>query len=162
MALADGVERVALSPLTRRDASRLVTALLDERIATAVREPILERIGGNPLYAEEYVRLLLDKGLILKTRGMLRLKHGAELPLPDSVQAVLQARLDTLVPEHKALLCDAAIFGERFWAGGVGALAGGAQAELSRSWRRSRSVSSCARCPLHRLPERTSTSSGMP
>ncbi len=121
---ADGVGRLVLSPLRRKDAARLVSSLLDERLAASVRGPVLERIGGNPLYAEEYVSLLLDRGLLLKTEGVLQLREGEELPLPDSVQAVLAARLDTLPPEHKALLCDAAVYGQSFWCGRVAALAG--------------------------------------
>jgi class 3 adenylate cyclase/tetratricopeptide (TPR) repeat protein len=116
------VERIPLSPLTRGQASRLVSALIEERLAGEVRGPILERAAGNPLYAEEYVRLLLDRGLLLRTQGVLRMKEGEELPLPDTVQAVLQARLDTLPRAHKALLCDAAIFGESFWDGALAAL----------------------------------------
>jgi class 3 adenylate cyclase/tetratricopeptide (TPR) repeat protein len=127
---SESVSRLTLSPLTRRVASRLVSALLDQRLAAEMREPILERVGGNPLYAEEYVRLLLDRGLLLKTKGVLRLTEGEELPLPDTVQAVLAARFDTLPPEHKALLCDASVFGEHFWAGGVAALAGGSATEV--------------------------------
>ena len=121
---ADGVGRVVLSPLRRKDAARLVSSLLDERLAATVRGPVLERVGGNPLYAEEYVRLLLDRGLLLKTEGVLQLREGEELPLPDTVQAVLAARLDTLPPDHKALLSNAAVFGQSFWDGGVAALAG--------------------------------------
>ena len=118
------VSRIMLSPLTRKEADRLVSALVDQRLGAAVRAPILERAGGNPLYAEEYVRLLLDRGVLLKTHGLLQLKEGEELPLPDTVQAILAARLDTLPPGHKALLCDAAVFGESFWGSGVAALAG--------------------------------------
>ena len=129
-----GVERLVLAPLGRREASRLVSALLlDERLATAVRAPVVERVGGNPLYAEEYVRLLLDRGLLTRVKGVLRLKEGAELPLPDTVQAVLAARLDTLPPDHKALLCDAAVFGESFWGGGVAALAACDADEVERA-----------------------------
>ena len=117
------VDRLVLSPLTAREASRLVSALLDERLASDVRASVVERVGGNPLYAEEYVRLLLDRGLLIRAKGALRLKEGEELPLPDTVHAVLAARLDTLPPEHKAMLCDAAVFGETFWAGGIAALA---------------------------------------
>jgi tetratricopeptide (TPR) repeat protein len=98
-----------------------------------VREPILERIGGNPLYAEEYVRLLLDRGLLLEAVGLLRLREGEELPLPDTVQAVLAARLDTLPPEQKALLCDAAVFGESFWCGGVAAIAERGREEVEQT-----------------------------
>jgi class 3 adenylate cyclase/tetratricopeptide (TPR) repeat protein len=127
---AAGVGHLVLTPLSRREASRLVSALLDERLAIDVRAPIIERVGGNPLYAEEYVRLLLDRGLLIRTKGALRLKEGEQLPLPDTVQAVLAARLDTLPPEYKALLCDAAVFGESFWGGGVAALAHRASDEV--------------------------------
>ena len=91
------VERIPLSPLTRGQASRLVSALIEERLAREVRGPILERVAGNPLYAEEYVRLLLDRGLLLRTQGVLRMKEGEELPLPDTVQAVLAG-----TPRHTA------------------------------------------------------------
>ena len=117
------IARLVLSPLSRKDTALLVSSLLDERLAAEVRRTIIERVGGNPLYAEEYVRLLLDRGLLTRTKGALRLKEGEQLPLPDTVQAVLAARLDTLTPDLKALLCDAAVFGESFWAGGVAALA---------------------------------------
>ena len=127
---SERVSRLRLAPLAQKEASRLVSALLDEHLAADLRAPILERIGGNPLYAEEYVRLLLDRGLLLKTRGALRLKEGEELSLPDTVQAVLAARLDTLPPAHKALLCDAAVFGETFWDGGVAALSGSNASEV--------------------------------
>ena len=132
LAPSTGVSRLTLAPLSRREAGLLISALLDERLAADLRRPILERVGGNPLYAEEYVRLLLDRGLLLKTKGVLQLKEGEELPLPDTVQAVLAARLDTLPPAHKALLCDAAVFGETFWAGGVAAV-GGRDTEEVRS-----------------------------
>ena len=48
----------------------------------------------------------------------------ADLPLPETVQAVIAARLDTLPPEQKAMLCDAAVIGETFWRGGVAAVSG--------------------------------------
>ncbi len=120
---ADGVGHLVLAPLTRREASRLVSVLFHQRLASDVRSTIMERVGGNPLYAEEYVRLLLDRDLLVTTKGALRLKKGEELPLPETVQAVLAARLDTLPGDHKALLCDAAVFGESFWGGGVARLA---------------------------------------
>ena len=119
---AERITRLDLSALSRKEVSRLVSALLNERPAAEVREPILERAGGNPLYAEEFVRLLLDRGLLVKVGRALRLRADQELPLPDTVQAVLAARLDTLPAGQKALLCDAAVFGESFWGGGLIAL----------------------------------------
>ena len=122
--------RLALSPLAPDDTESLVSALLDDVLAEEVRAPIVERAAGNPLYAEEYARLLLDRGLLVRTSDGLRLRAGEELPLPGTVQAVLAARLDTLPPEHKAVLSDAAVFGETFWRGGVAALAQRSEAEI--------------------------------
>jgi len=123
--------QVTLSPLASCDTESLVSALLDDRLAEDILAPILERAGGNPLYAEEYARLLLDRGLLLRTSGGLHLRAGENLPLPDTVQAVLAARLDTLPPEHKAVLSDAAVFGETFWSGGVAALAQRSEEEVA-------------------------------
>jgi class 3 adenylate cyclase/tetratricopeptide (TPR) repeat protein len=111
--------RLTLSPLSRDESERLVSHLLEEELAPELGGRMVEQIGGNPLYAEEYVRLLLDRGLLMKSGETLALKLDEQLPLPGSVQAVLAARLDTLAPEHKALLCDAAVFGEAFWEGGL-------------------------------------------
>jgi tetratricopeptide (TPR) repeat protein len=69
---------------------------------------VLERAGGNPLYAEEFVRLLADRG-----------HEAGEAVLPETVQALIAARLDTLSPERKSLLQDAAVVGKVFWAGAV-------------------------------------------
>ena len=75
------------------------------------QQALLERAGGNPLYAEEFVRLLADRELL---SGALE-----DVPFPDSVHALIAARLDTLAPERKSLLQDAAVVGKVFWAGAV-------------------------------------------
>jgi predicted ATPase len=75
------------------------------------QQALLERAGGNPLYAEEFVRLLADRDLL---SGTLE-----EIQLPDSVQALIAARLDTLSAERKSLLQDASVMGKVFWAGAV-------------------------------------------
>jgi predicted ATPase len=85
---------------------------------------LLERAGGNPLYAEELVRSMRDQNLIVRTGRTLRAREGARLTFPDSLQALIAARLDTLSPERKALLQDAAVIGRVFWAGAVAALGG--------------------------------------
>ena len=68
-------------------------------IPAELQQPILERAGGNPLYAEEFVRLLKDKDLLVKKGSSWELREGAEVPFPDSVQALIAARLDTLPPD---------------------------------------------------------------
>ena len=77
------------------------------------QQALLERAGGNPLYAEEFVRLLADRGHLGRARGY---------SVPESVQALIAARLDTLAPERKQLLQDAAVMGKVFWAGAVVAM----------------------------------------
>ena len=90
-------------------------------IPAELQQPILERAGGNPLYAEEFVRLLRDRDLLVEGSSW-QLRAGAEVPFPDSVQALIAARLDTLEPEAKSLLADAAVIGKVFWAGAVAAM----------------------------------------
>jgi class 3 adenylate cyclase/tetratricopeptide (TPR) repeat protein len=80
--------------------------------------PILERAGGNPLYAEEFVRLLADRGLDQPGDAL------AESTLPESLQALIAARLDTLSPERKSLLQDAAVVGKVFWTGALAEIGG--------------------------------------
>ncbi len=104
-----GMTRINLGPLSLGETARLVAGLLgepDER-AQAVGE-VVERCDGNPFYAEQSVRLLADTTL--------------EASLPDSVQAVIAARLDTLPSDQKALLGDAAVVGNVFWDGALAAL----------------------------------------
>ena len=91
-------------------------------IPAELQRPILERAEGNPLYAEEFVRLLKDKNLLIKKGSSWELKEGAEVPFPDSIQALIAARLDSLPADAKSLLADAAVIGKVFWAGAVAAM----------------------------------------
>jgi len=114
------VNRVNLAPLSDEETGRLVSGLLDSSVVPEeLRGPILERAEGNPLYVEEFVRLLKDQRLIVESGGAWALREGAEVPLPGSIQALIAARLDTLSPERKAMLADAAVVGKVFWAGAV-------------------------------------------
>lgn len=111
---------INLRPLSEQETARLVSALLDASVIPAeLQQPILDRAGGNPLYAGEFVRLLTDRDLLVKKGASWQLREGAEVPFPDSVQALIAARLDTLSTDTKSLLADAAVIGKVFWAGGV-------------------------------------------
>jgi class 3 adenylate cyclase len=116
---------IALSPLSEADTARLVGQLLEQALLPVeTQAALLARAGGNPLYAEEYVRMLADRGYLTKAGGTWRLDHAGELPLPESVQGIIAARLDALTPEEKALLQDAAVLGKVGWLGALAALAG--------------------------------------
>ena len=98
---------LGLEPLTRDESRELVEALLpgDSEAATLVAE----RSEGNPLFAEEMVRLAGDGD----ERG----------DLPDSVQGVLAARLDSLPSFERHLIQHAAVSGRTFWPGSLAAVA---------------------------------------
>ena len=114
---------ITLAPLSHEETARLVSALLETTVIPAeLQQPILERAGGNPLYAEEFVRLLRDRDLLERVGSSWQLKEGADVPFPESVQALIAARLDTLKPEAKSLLADAAVIGKVFWAGALAAM----------------------------------------
>jgi class 3 adenylate cyclase/tetratricopeptide (TPR) repeat protein len=115
--------RVNLVPLSEAETARLVSALLDTGvIPVELQQSILGRAGGNPLYAEEFVRLLKDRDLLVRTGSSWQLREGVDVPFPDSVRALIAARLDTLTSDAKSLLADAAVIGKVFWAGAVAAM----------------------------------------
>ena len=106
-----GATQLVLEPLSSARSRELVTALMGgESEAWSELVPALaERSGGNPLFAEEMVRRLEDEGA------------GAIAELPDSVQAVLAARLDALEPFERRLVQQAAVVGTDL----LGGIAGG-------------------------------------
>ena len=111
---ARNAQRINLAPLTEEETARLIAALLERAVLPAeTQQELLERAGGNPLYAEEFVRLLSDRGEL-----------GEAVEVPDSVQALIAARLDTLSPERKSLLQDAAVLGKVFWGGALAQMGG--------------------------------------
>ena len=113
-------DTISLSPLGADETARLLAALLQKAVLPAeTQATLLERAGGNPLYAEEFVRMLSDRG-VLTEQG--ELSDRATSPFPDTVQALIAARLDTLPPDRKALLQDGAVMGKVFWAGAMASM----------------------------------------
>ena len=106
---------VSLSPLSQEEIARLLANLLDQPLMSAdVQAPLLARAGGNPLYAEEYARMVSEQGL----------EPTDDAPLPENVQGIVAARLDGLSAEDKTLLHDAAVLGKVFWSGALAAMSG--------------------------------------
>jgi class 3 adenylate cyclase len=99
---------LALSPLTEVDCARLIGSLLERTLLTAdAQSALLDRIGGNPLYAEQYALLYRER------------ESTAALPLPERVQGIIAARLDLLADEEKQVLQGAAVVGKVFWPGAL-------------------------------------------
>jgi hypothetical protein len=114
---------LSLAPLSGSETAELVHALLERSAIPAdVQATLLERAGGNPLYAEEFVRLLDERA------------DGTALP--ETVQGIIAARLDALERDEKELLQDAAVLGRVFWAGGLARERHEAEAALHRLERR--------------------------
>jgi class 3 adenylate cyclase len=108
---------LSISPLSDEETSRLLAGLLDRAVLSAdLQQSLLERAGGNPLYAEQFARLLDERG-------------GTE-ELPENVQGIIAARLDGLAPGDKQLLQDAAVLGKVFWLGAVCAIGERERAEV--------------------------------
>lgn len=91
---------------------------------TALRH-ILDRAGGVPLYAVALVRMLIDRGQLLRADGDRRLSGplvGSNLP--DSLHGILAARIDALPPPERSLLMSAAVLGHRFPPDALAAVSG--------------------------------------
>ncbi len=102
---------IELEPLVASESEELVDALLRGRELSADdRQTLLEKTEGNPLYVEETARMLLEDGASAKR-------------IPDTLQAMIAARIDRLPRKEKMLLQRAAVVGRIFWEGAVVKLA---------------------------------------
>jgi class 3 adenylate cyclase/tetratricopeptide (TPR) repeat protein len=110
---------IFLEPLSPDESRQLVSALMPERADTApVVQVVAERAGGNPFFAEEMVRRLNEEGT-----------ETADT-LPDTVHALLAARLDSLEPIERQVVQQAAVVGQTFWEGTLVPVAQEAGADL--------------------------------
>src|SRR6266487_2135041 len=99
---------IELEPLGREDSEALADALLEEhRVTGKVRARLLEKTEGNPLFVEETVRMLVEEGA-----------EGGDR-IPDSLQAMIGARIDRLPAGAKIVLQRGSVIGRTFWAGAI-------------------------------------------
>jgi class 3 adenylate cyclase/tetratricopeptide (TPR) repeat protein len=109
-------QHLALSPLTPAAAGALLDELLGADAALApLRELIHQRTGGNPFFIEEVVQALLSDGTLARQATGLSVRRPiTDIRIPDTVHAVLAARIDQLVEGDKAVLQTAAVVGKVF------------------------------------------------
>jgi class 3 adenylate cyclase len=99
---------IELEPLAREESEELATALLAQHdIPEKMTTRLLEKAEGNPLYVEETIRMFLEEGA-----------DGSDR-IPDTLQALIGARIDRLPPGEKILLQRGAVMGRTFFAGAV-------------------------------------------
>jgi class 3 adenylate cyclase/tetratricopeptide (TPR) repeat protein len=102
---------ISLAGLSDDETAQLVHAILEQPLLEAeLQATLIARAGGNPLYAEEFARLVGEG------------KQLEELPV--SVQGIIAARLDALPEDEKELIQDAAVVGKVFWLGALTQMAG--------------------------------------
>ena len=101
---------IELEPLGSAESEELADALLDAGagpIDEGMRRILLEKTEGNPLFLEETVRMLAENG------------GGSAEQIPDTVQALIAARIDRLGPQARTLLQRASVIGRTFWGGAI-------------------------------------------
>jgi predicted ATPase/class 3 adenylate cyclase len=121
---------VALDPLGDDAIDALLEGLVPGIEGEAV-ERIRERAEGVPFYAVETVRMLLDRGLLEPGETGYRVTGDlSSLQVPETLQTLIAARLDSLEPDERALLQSASVLGKTFTARGLTALSGREEDEL--------------------------------
>jgi tetratricopeptide (TPR) repeat protein len=99
---------IALEPLSDQDTARVVAEVLERSVLPAdVQQALLERAGGNPLFAEQFAELYRERGSV------------DELTVPETLHGLIAARLDDLPHDEKGLLQRAAVVGKVFWTGAL-------------------------------------------
>ncbi|MGZ8632184.1 MAG: ATP-binding protein [Actinomycetota bacterium] len=115
-----GATTMQLAPLSEGETAQLVAALRDrDTLPADVAEAVVERSGGNPLYAEEFLRMLRDQAR--RDDGVVAARHEA-VALPPTIQALLSSRLDALPAGLRTATQDAAVVGPTCWPGAVAAI----------------------------------------
>ncbi len=119
-----GLSSLYLDPLSPESMQQLLEGIvpgLPEDLSIRIRD----RAAGIPLYAVETVRMLLDRGLVVEEGGRFRTRGSLDaLEVPESLHALIAARLDSLDPTDRRLLQDASVLGKSFTAHSITAISG--------------------------------------
>jgi len=119
-----------LEPLSEQTMEELLTGLVPG-LPADLRGQILARAEGVPLYAVETVRMLLDRGALVQEGSVYRPVGAIDsLEVPETLHALIAARLDGLPPDERRLLQDGSVLGKTFTRAGLAALSGEAEVEL--------------------------------
>ena len=119
-----GLTSLYLEPLSAEAMSQLLDGMVPG-LPADLSARIRERAAGIPLYAVETVRMLLDRGLLVESNGTYRVEGSLQsLEVPETLHALIAARLDSLGASERQLLQDAAVLGKSFTAAGLRAITG--------------------------------------
>jgi predicted ATPase/class 3 adenylate cyclase len=142
---------ITLPPLRNAGIATLYAHMFGQAAFSAdMLSPLVELADGNPLYAHEYVRMLIEQGALRQSGRGWSLEKHLSLPMPDSVHAVIANRVDLLDAKDRTVLFAASVVGMQFWPGAVAAALGMHVESVERSLRRLEQ-----RDFLHEQPEST-------
>lgn len=120
-----------LDPLPLHDVARLLDEMLPIELPASLRELLVGKAEGNPFFLEELIGELVDTGVLERTNSGWTLRDPpADFAMPDTVHALLAARLDRLPATEKAALQAGAVVGRVFWTTPVVHLLGGEQPDF--------------------------------
>lgn len=116
-------KRINLEALSTRDSRRLVEEILIKmgQVPLALRELVVSGAEGNPFYVEELIKMLIDSEIINTSGERWQVEPSrlgailADLNVPSTLTALLQARLDQMTSNEKTLLQQASVVGRVFW-----------------------------------------------
>jgi class 3 adenylate cyclase/tetratricopeptide (TPR) repeat protein len=113
--LDDGADVLQLDDLSSDESRALVESRLGADLPPELTQQLVERAAGNPLYLEELLRALVERGLLVEQSGRMHLAGDlAGVELPDSLSGLLLARIDRLDEHRRTLLRVASVIGQRF------------------------------------------------
>jgi class 3 adenylate cyclase len=114
--LGRSLTELTLGALSENDSRQLVSNLLSiEALPHTLRGLILKKAEGNPFFVEEVIRMLIDRGAIIRRDGKWYAEAEIEgLDIPDNLQGLLLARIDRLSDEAKRTLRVASVIGRQF------------------------------------------------
>jgi len=110
---------ISLSPLSAGDGATLIEHLLGGAAPTEVAGAILHRSEGNPFFAGELLRMMIEDGTLARRDGRWTLVRELPSALPDTVQSVIASRIDLLPASEKRAIQDASVVGRVFWPGAL-------------------------------------------
>ncbi len=115
---SENFSTLSLRPLSAKHSQELLEALLAVAdLPAATAEEILHKAEGNPFFLEEIVRRLIEEGALVHDGTRWRsASKSVSTRLPDSLLALLSARIDAIPPGEKRVLQEAAVVGKVFWA----------------------------------------------
>lgn len=121
-----GAVSVSLGPMHDEHIAAMYRLMFGQAVFPAAGvAPLVELAGGNPLYAHEFVRMLVERGELRPVGGNWALAaDGDTTPMPQTVQAVIANRLDLLDATDRSVLQAGAVVGTQFWPGAVAAALG--------------------------------------